>query len=144
SLLNQLRLDPGFQRVHILTATLSLPRAVYKGDEPVGRFADQLAANLNTLPGVESAGIGTDLPWTGYDENAGGFTLEGKKPVPGGEDFHARYHMATPGYFNALGIPLVAGRVFTEADRRDAPQTAIINHTMAARYWPGENPVGKR
>jgi predicted permease len=144
SLLNQLRLDPGFQRVHILTASLSLPRAVYKGDEPVGRFTDQLAANLNTLPGVESAGLGTDLPWTGYDENAGGFTIEGKKPPAGGEDFHARYHMATPGYFSALGTPLLAGRFFTEADNREAPRTAVINHAMAAMYWPGENPVGKR
>lgn len=144
SLLNQLNLDPGFQRVHVLTANLSLPRAVYKGDEQIGRFADQLAYNLNTLPGVESAGVGTDLPWTGYDENAGGFTVEGKKPPAGGEDFHARYHMATPGYFSALGIPLLAGRHFTEADKRDAPQTVIINRTMAEKYWHGEDPVGKR
>jgi len=144
SLLNQLRLDPGFQRVHVLTANLSLPHAVYKGDEQVGRFADQLAANLNMLPGVVSAGVGTDLPWTGYDENAGGFTIEGKKPPAGGEDFHARYHMATPDYFTALGIPLIAGRFFTEADKRDAPQTVIINRTMAAKYWPGEDALGKR
>jgi predicted permease len=144
SLINQLNLDPGFQRTHVLTASLSLPRAVYKGDEQVGKFADQLASNLSTLPGVVSAGVGTDLPWTGYDENAGGFTIEGKKPPPGGEDFHARYHMATPGYFSALGIPLIAGRFFTEADRRDAPQTVIINRTMAEKYWHGENPLGKR
>ena len=144
SLINQLRLDPGFQRVHVLTATLSLPRAIYKRDEAVGRFADQLAAKLNALPEVESAGVGTDLPWTGYDENAGGFNIEGKKPPRGAEDFHARYHMATPGYFRALGIPLVAGRFFTEADTRNAPQTAIINRTMAEKYWPGENAVGKR
>jgi len=109
----------------------------------VGKFADQLAANLNAQPGVEFAGIGTDLPWTGYDENVGGFNIEGKKP-PAHEEFHARYHMATPGYFSALGIPLVAGRFFTEADRRDAPKAVIINHIMAQKYWPGENPVGKR
>src|SRR5262249_32919231 len=108
------------------------------------RFANQLAANLGTLPGVVSAGVGTDLPWTGYDENAGGFTIEGKKPPAGGEDFHARYHMATPGYFSALGIPLIAGRFFTEADKRDDPQVVIINRTMAEKYWPGENPIGKR
>jgi len=143
SLLNQLRLDPGFQRVHVLTASLSLPHATYPKDEPIGRFYDQLAANLNELPGVESAGVGSDLPWTGYDENAGGFTIEGKKP-PAGQDFHGRYHMATPGYFSALGIPLVAGRFFTAADKRDAPQTIIINRIMAEQYWPGENVIGKR
>ena len=143
SLLNQLRLDPGFQRVHVLTASLSLPRAVYTKDGEIGRFYDQLGANLNQLPGVESAGVGSDLPWTGYDENAGGFSIEGKKP-PAGQDFHARYHMATPGYFSALGIPLIAGRFFTPADRPDAPQAIIINRIMAEKYWPGENVIGKR
>jgi predicted permease len=143
SFLNQLHLDPGFQRVRVLTANLSLPHATYAKEEQVERFYDQLAANLNTLPGVESAGVGSDLPWTGYDENAGGFTIEGKKP-PAGQEFHARYHMATPGYFTALGIPLVAGRFFTEADKEGAPRTLIINRIMADRYWPGENVIGKR
>jgi predicted permease len=143
SLLNQLHLDPGFQRVHVLTASLSLPHAKYAKEEQVGRFYDQLAADLNGLPGVESAGVGSDLPWTGYDENAGGFTIEGKKPPPD-QDFHGRYHMATPGYFSALGIPLVAGRFFTEADKRDAPRAIIINRAMANMYWPGEYVIGKR
>jgi predicted permease len=143
SFLNQLRLDPGFQRVQVLTANLSLPHASYAKEEQVERFYDQLAENLNQLPGVESAGVGSDLPFTGYDENAGGFTIEGKKP-PAGQDFHARYHMATPGYFSALGIPLVSGRFFTEGDRQGAAQTVIINRVMADKYWPGENVIGKR
>lgn len=143
SLLNEMNLDPGFKPQHLLTANLSLPRATYSGDEKIERFYDQLAANLDKLPGVESAGIGSDLPWTGYDENAGGFTIEGKKPPPG-QDFHARYHMATPDYFTALGIPLVAGRFFTAADKKDAPQVLIINHAMAKAYWPHENVIGKR
>jgi predicted permease len=143
SFLNQLRLDPGFQRVQVLTANLSLPHASYAKEEQVERFYDQLAENLNLLPGVESAGVGSDLPFTGYDENAGGFTIEGKKP-PAGQDFHARYHMATPGYFSALGIPLVSGRFFTEGDRQGAAQTVIINRVMAEKYWPGENVIGKR
>jgi predicted permease len=87
--------------------------------------------------------VGTDLPWTGYDENAGGFTIEGKTPPPG-KEFHGRYHMATPGYFSALGTPLVAGRFFTEADKKDAPQTVMINRAMANKYWPNENVIGKR
>jgi predicted permease len=143
SFLNQLHLDPGFQRVHVLTASLSLPHVKYAKQEQVSKFYDQLAADLNGLPGVESAGVGSDLPWTGYDENAGGFTIEGKKP-PAGDDFHGRYHMATPGYFSALGIPLVAGRFFSEADNPEAPQRVIINRTMAQQYWPGENVIGKR
>ncbi len=143
SFLNLVRLDPGFQQSHVLTASLSLPHAEYNKDELVSRFFEQLAANLNAVPGVESAGAGSDLPWTGYDENIGGFNIEGKKPPPH-QEFHARYHMATPGYFSALGIPLVAGRFFTEADKKDAPSVIVINRAMANLYWPNEDAVGKR
>ncbi|HKO12056.1 MAG TPA: ABC transporter permease [Acidobacteriaceae bacterium] len=141
--LNLLHLDPGFREDHLLTASVSLPRATYGSDEKIERFYDQLAVNLNELPRVKSAGVGSDLPWTGYDENAFGITIEGKQP-PAGEAFGGRYHFATPGYFSALGVPLLAGRFFTEADRPDTPQVVIINHIMAEKYWPGENPVGKR
>jgi predicted permease len=142
SLLNQLHLDPGFQQQHVITASISLPHVNYGKREQVARFFDGLVTNLNGLPDVESAGAGSDLPWTGYDENSG-FTIEGKKP-PAGEEFHARYHMATPGYFSALGIPLVAGRFFTEADTKDTQQVVLINHAMANKYWPNENVIGKR
>jgi predicted permease len=73
----------------------------------------------------------------------GGFTIEGKQPPPH-EEFHARYHLATPDYFRALGTPLLRGRFFTDADKKDAPGVMIINHAMAERYWPGEDAVGKR
>ena len=142
SLLNQLHLHPGFQQEHVLTASLSLPHVNYGKREIVARFFDELVTNLNGLPDVESAGAGSDLPWTGYDENSG-FTIEGKKP-PAGEEFHARYHMATPGYFSALGIPLVEGRFFTEGDTKDTQQVVMINHAMANKYWPHENVIGKR
>jgi predicted permease len=143
SFLNQLHLDPGFRQQHVLTATLSLPRAEYKTGPDNARFYNRLVSGLRNLPGVESAGAGSDLPWTGYDENAGGFTIEGKQPPPH-DNFHARYHMATPGYFAALGIPVVGGRFFTDADTKEAPQVVIINQSMASRYWPGEDAVGKR
>jgi predicted permease len=140
--LNLLHLDPGFSEDRVLTATISLPHSRYKSEEQTARFYDRLTANLNQLPGVESAGAGSDLPWTGYDENAG-FTIEGKKPGPF-EEFHARYHMATPGYFSAMGVPLLEGRYFTGADRKGAPWVLITNRAMAQRYWPGENVIGKR
>ncbi len=143
SLLNQLHLDPGFDQQHVLTADISLPHEQYKTDESIGRFYDQLIASLATLPGVESVGAGSDLPWTGWDENAGGFHIEGKQPPPH-QELHARYHMATPGYFHALGVPLIAGRFFTESDNDKAPHVIIINRAMADRYLPGENAVGRR
>jgi predicted permease len=143
SLLNQLHLDPGFDEQHVLTAEISLPRKQYKTGDAIGHFFDELVANLATLPGVGSVGAGSDLPWSGWDENAGGFNIEGKKPAPL-QEFHARYHMATPGYFRALGVPLIAGRYFTEGDNAKAPQVIIINRAMAERYWPGEDVIGKR
>jgi predicted permease len=142
SLLNQLNLNPGFQQEHVLTASLSLPHATYSKNESGARFYHQLAINLKAIPGVENAGVGSDLPYTGYDENAG-FNIEGKKPPPN-QEFHARYHMATPGYFEALGVPLVAGRLFSEVDRKDALPVILVNHAMAESYWPGENVIGKR
>ena len=143
SFVNLLRTDPGFRPDHVLTAALTLPYTGYKTPAVVARFEDQLTTNLAAAPGVKYAGLGTDLPWTGYDENIGGFTIEGKTPPPG-EGFHGRYHVATPDYFRALGIPLVRGRFFTKADNPDAAQVMIINSTMARLYWPQQNALGAR
>ncbi|HWA95198.1 MAG TPA: ABC transporter permease [Terracidiphilus sp.] len=143
SFLNQLYLNPGFDEEHVLTASLSLPHAVYKNGEQVAHFYEELVRKLNAQPGVVAAGAGSDLPWTGYDENIGGFTIEGKKPAPG-QEFHARYHMATPGYFQALGMPLLAGRTFIAADKKDTQPVVVINRAMAESYWPHEDAVGKR
>jgi predicted permease len=143
SFLNQLNLDPGFKQDHVLTAVLSLPQAEYKTGADNARFFARLMAALRSIPGVQYAGAGSDLPWTGYDENIGGFTIEGKQPPPH-QEFHARYHMATPDYFRALGTPLVRGRFFTDADINDAPKVVIINQVMASRYWPNEDVIGKR
>lgn len=141
--LNLVHLDSGFREEHLLTASLSLPHERYQTGDQTAKFYLELARNLNHLPGVQSAGAGSDLPWTGYDENAGGFTIEGKKPAPH-EDFHARYHMATPGYFSAMGISLLEGRFFTEGDSKNAPTVLIVNRAMAQSYWPHEDVIGKR
>jgi predicted permease len=141
SLVNLMHLKPGFHTEHVLTAMLSLPRERYQKPQSVLHFYEELPRNLRSLPGVESAGMGSDLPWTGYDDNAG-FTIEGKEPPQ--EGFHGRYHMASPDYFRALGTALLRGRFFTDADKADAPAALIINHAMAERYWPGEDAVGKR
>jgi putative ABC transport system permease protein len=143
SFLNLVHLNPGFDEEHVLTANLSLPHAVYTKPEQTVAFFNELVRRLNALPGVIAAGAGSDLPWTGYDENIGGLTIEGKKPAPG-QDFHARYHMATPGYFRALGEPLLAGRTFNEGDKKGARPVVVINRVMAESYWGSEDVVGKR
>jgi predicted permease len=143
SFVNLLRLDPGFHPEHVLTAEIALPNANYKTTDNIASFYQRLLTNLNTLPGLHAVGAGTDLPWTGYDENLGGFTIEGKTPPPH-EEFEARYHTASPDYFRAVGIPLVQGRFFDERDIKDSPRVLLINDVMARLYWPGEEAVGKR
>jgi predicted permease len=143
SFLNLLHTDPGFRPDHVLTASISLPSARYKTRAVGLRFYHTLLTELAATPGVRAAGGGTDLPWTGYDENAGGFQIEGKKPPPH-QDSHARYHAASADYFRALGIPLIRGRFFTQHDNKDAPLALIVNESMARRYWPRENALGAR
>jgi predicted permease len=143
SFVNLLQADPGFRPQQVLTATLSLPRENYRGEAQIRQFQEQLLAGLQALPGVRSAGLGTDLPWTGYDENAGGFTVEGR-PADYNNKTTARYHAASLDYFRAMGIPLLRGRFFTGRDDKDARKVIVVNQTMAERYWPGEDAVGKR
>ncbi len=143
SFLNLMRTDPGFRAEHVLTASISLPGQNYKKAEDVGRFDGTLLRRLNADAGVRGAGVGSDLPWTGYDENAGGFHVEGEQQVRT-EDTHARYHAASPGYFEALGIPLLQGRGFDGHDMKDGPQTLIINQSMARRYWRNGDALGRR
>ncbi len=142
SLLNMLHSDAGFRSEQVLTATVSLPGAQYKTGKDIVAFYDRLSRSLGVLPGVHTAGVGSDLPWTGYDENFGGFLIEGRQPPPG-QEFHARYHVATEDYFRALGIPLVRGRFFTPHDDVNGPPVLIVNRAMA-RYWGDEDPVGRR
>ena len=141
--LNLIHLNPGFKEDHLLTATVSLPHERYKSQEDRLLFYTRLIATLDSLPGVESAGAGSDLPWTGYDENAGGFRIEGKTPTAG-QQFHARYHAATPDYFKAMGIPLLEGRAFNDGDKNGTTNVFVINESMARLYWPKEEVIGKR
>jgi predicted permease len=142
SFVNLLRADPGFRPQQVLTASISLPRQQYQDDQQRRQFYAQLMENVTSLPGVRSAGLGTDLPWTGYDENTG-FDVEGR-PAAANSNNSARYHAASADYFRAMGIPLLHGRFFTAHDDADAEKVLIINETMARRYWPGEDAVGKR
>jgi predicted permease len=142
SLLNLLHLDPGFEQQHVLTANLWLPGAAYKTMPERSRFYERLATELESIPGVSSAGLGSDLPWTGWDDNAS-FSIEARQPPPH-QDFGARYHVATWDYFRALGIPLIRGRFFTREDNADGPKVIVINQALANLYWPKGDALGKR
>jgi predicted permease len=143
SFVNLLRADPGFQPQQVLTASLSLPYQTYTKPPQRVAFYKALIANLQSLPGVQYVGAGTDLPWTGYDGNADGYKIEGRSDEYNSKTT-ARYHVATPDYFRALGIPLVSGRFFDGREDAKGPFVTIINESMANRYWAGESAIGKR
>jgi predicted permease len=140
SFVNLLRTDPGFQPEKVLTANLSLPQISYRDNAAITQFSERLLTDLRHTPGVTAAGLGSDLPWTGWDDNAGGFTIRGEMPPPN-EDFQARYHMASAGYFRALGIVITRGREFNEHDTASAPKVLVINQAMA-KFWHRGNPIG--
>jgi len=143
SFVNLLATDPGFRPQRVLTATISLPNEHYKDRTDVIAFYDRLLRDVQSTPGVQFAGAGTDLPWTGYDDNMGGWTVDGRARDPNAQT-HARYHVASVDYFRALGVPLLRGRYFTAADKDGAPKVIVVNQALAQRYWPGEDPVGQR
>ena len=140
SFVNLLHVDPGFLPEQVLTASISLPHARYSKDIQKIQLYEKLNASLEALPGVQAAGAGSDLPWTGYDGNADGWFIEGRANTK----TMARYHIATADYFRALGTPLLAGRFFDARDGVNAPTVIVINETFANRYWPGESALDKR
>ena len=139
--INLQHVSAGFQPEHVLTLRTDLPSKRYPDDAASIRFYKNLVERLKALPGVQSAGISSDIPWTGYDENSN-FDIEGRPESPN-DSPEARYHFATPGYFETIGTPLLSGRSFALTDDEKAPKVVMINAALARRYFPGEDPVGK-
>ncbi len=140
SFVNLLQANAGFHPENVLTASISLPKIAYRDAASVNRFSNSLLLTLRSLLGVEQAGMGSDLPWTGWDDNAGGFTILGETPPPH-QDFQARYHVATPGYFSSLGIRVLQGREFTQTDTPASTTALVVNRSMA-RFWQNHNALG--
>ena len=139
----------GFAPNHVLTMQLALPTAKYGQGAPRVNFFDQLLQRLRAVPGVIDASAVTALPLAGGGTWVEEVTLEGRDAAPGGTPLPADVSAVMPHYFHTIGIPLLAGRDFTEQDRGaywlgEVPLTLIVNETFARRYWPNENPIGKR
>jgi predicted permease len=136
------KVDPGFNPNNVMTAMVDLPGARYSNWKKASAFYRDLIGRLAVIPGVQGAGATSDLPWTGYDENTS-FGIEGRQ-FSDDEYPSAQYHFASSDYFATIGIPLLAGRFFGDADDADAPRVIVINKSMADRYWPDEDAVGTR
>jgi putative ABC transport system permease protein len=134
---------PGFAPENVLTGRVSLTRAAYENHEERLRYVHQTLERLRSLPGVESAAFVAPMPFSGGNVSSD-FRIEGRpRPEPGQEP-GAGNRSVTAQYFQAIGIPLMKGRYFTEQDRRGgAVGAAIINESLARRYFPNEDPIGK-
>jgi len=132
--------DPGFKPERAVVMRLSLPSTVTpEEDERTRQFYVQLLERLRQLPGVSAVGGINSLPLAERGAN-GRFLIDDDPAQPGTAD----YRVASGGFFTALGVPLLRGRFFDERDNVNAPHAAVINQTMAARYFPNQDPLGKR
>jgi putative ABC transport system permease protein len=134
--------DPGFNPKNVLTMFMSVPQEeIYVGPPGLPRFCQDLTEHVGALPGVVSVGAVGHLPLEG---NAGrGFQIEGQPPADPGKMPGADYSVACPGYFKTMGIPVLKGREFTARDTVNAPGVIVINESMAHRFWPKEDALGK-
>ena len=144
SLLALQALDPGFDPQRVLTMTLDLNWSRYTTNELVLGFHDRLHARLAGQPGVIATASSLTFPLDGHRRINVGFVIEGQPPAEEGAEPLGDLRSATPGYFQTLGIPLVTGRFFTESDGPKSPNVAVVNQTLASRYWGRETAVGQR
>ena len=141
SLRKVLEVDLGFNPSHVLTMKVSPPKESYPDDAHIARFYDAVLEKLRRVSGVVAASAVSELPFEGGRN--GSILIEGQSR-PKGEFVSPLVEAVnvSPGYFEAMQIPILAGRDFTQAD---APRDlAVINQTMARKFWPNQNPIGKR
>ncbi len=134
--------NPGFRPDHILTMSVSLPANAYESGSQVRSFYERVQRSLETLPGVKEAAIATSLPLSVNEHRT--FSIEGQLPQTLNIPREVAHIWSMGAFFRAMGIPLQAGRFFDFRDSRQSLPVAIVNETLAHRFWPGQNAVGKR
>ncbi|HEU0173391.1 MAG TPA: ABC transporter permease [Blastocatellia bacterium] len=143
SFVNLLSVNPGFRAENVLTASLSLPDSRYEKREDRARFMRELLPRMAALPGVESVGAINHPPLTRFTFH-GYLRVEGRPSAANNNEPGTPIGQVTPDYFRAMGIPLRAGRYFTENDNADSPRVLLLNEALARKLFPGEDPIGKR
>ena len=135
--------DPGFRPDKTLTMRMQLSGDKYGDSVKRRTFYDQMLQQVQSIPGAQSAGVITQLPLTTQGTSFV-FSLEGQAPAPASDLPIAVFRVISQDYFRAIGIPLLRGRSFTPQDSADAQVVVVINRTMAERFWPGQEALGKR
>jgi len=138
------QVEPGFDSRNLMSVEISLPPAKYGERTQSVAFYQQMLERVKTLPGVQAAAIINHPPFSGRRSH-NPFQIEGRPaPTNPSEWPGADYRTISPDYFQAMSIPLLQGRAFNEHDAADAPNVGIISQACAERYWPGEDPLGRR
>jgi putative ABC transport system permease protein len=144
SFLRLQRVDPGFSVDQVTLVSLPLPQTKYSDGKLQAAFYQRLLEGIRQRAEIESAAILFPSPLQGNNAN-GGFSVEGQPaPVSRADRPRASIGSISPEYFRTLGIPIIRGRDFTDRDRDPAPAVAIVNATLANRYFPGQDPIGRR
>ena len=136
------KVDPGFRAQNVLTFGISLPPARYPTQGRTSAFFHAVLDRVTTLPGAESAGAVSPLPFSGSNAS-GSFDIEGFTVPANGPAPHADQRVVSPGYFAAMGIPLLRGRLLSNADSADAPLAVVIDEALAQQYWKDKDPIGR-
>jgi putative ABC transport system permease protein len=143
SFVRLLRVNPGFNQSGVLAIGLFLSPVEYPEGDPKGPvLLHQMLESIRSVQGLRSVGLVNALPITGGPDTD--FVIEGRPVPPANNEPSADIRTVDSGYFRTMGIPLLAGREFTEADNAGAARVMVINRTMARDYWPHENPIGQR
>jgi putative ABC transport system permease protein len=136
-------MNTGFRTTNVLTMRVNASRAKYAQVPQLRQFYDQLLQDVRTIPGVRGAAIISDL-FLSNTPNSGIFTLDDRLPFPPSEQIEATNDLVSPGFFEVMQVALVRGRFIDERDKDGAPRAIVINETFANKYWPNQDPVGKR
>ena len=138
-----LTVNPGFQPEGVLTGRVSLPATLYEKDEQIISFQQRLLERVASLPGVTAAGLGTSAPFTdSYSDSV--IFAEGYITPPGESVISPARNVVTRGYFAALQIPVKRGRAIDDRDTPTSQAVVVIDEKLAAKFWPGQDPIGKR
>jgi len=138
-----LQADPGFDVKGVLTASTSVPETLYPKDSDVNALMDRVRGAIRAIPGVTAAGATSNIPWGG-DHSDSVILAEGYVMKPGESLISPDQVWITPGYFEAMHMAMLAGRVFDDRDRQGAPDTIIVDDRLAHHFWPDRNPIGRR
>jgi predicted permease len=135
---------PGFNPHNVLSLRLQLPATRYTTPDSIISFFRRVGETLNRSPEVESAATTYSLPMSTVALAWEPITIEGYVPKNSQDSIISNVRIVTPDYFHTMGVPLLKGRYFDERDARGAPETVIVDQTLAERFWPNEDPIGKR